>query len=120
MPFRERDGLAIFVDGLPVDVPIGDANQPAASAVGQHGPGFHQLADVVRVRIDGEHVDVDGQRERIGDGEGAIAGRDVDRAIMLELHEHGEAGGRVLGEVEPDFGLHGFRLAGGLQMQIDD
>ena len=39
-------------------------------------------------------------------------------SIVFELQQHGKQGGRLCREVKPDLCLHGFFLAGRLQMQV--
>src|SRR6185312_16857386 len=55
---RERNRAAVVVYRWPVDVPIGDADQPAAATVRKHGPGLYQLSQIVRVWIDRQQIHV--------------------------------------------------------------
>jgi hypothetical protein len=77
---RKKDGIAVAIDGLAIDVPAGNANEPLPLSVGKDGPGFQLAAEVVGVRIDAEDVDIDGKGELVLDDEIARAGRDVGGA----------------------------------------
>lgn len=118
--FGQMNGLAIAIDGLPVDVPVGDVEQGQGLAVGEIGPGFDVVAEVVGVGIDGEQVSGYGQGEAIGDLEIFGIGGDVEGVVALHLNEHGGLGGRGVGEVDADGGLEEFGLAGGLEMGVED
>ena len=47
-------------------------------SVGQSRGGLDVFSEIMRMRIDREKIDVDGQRELIGDQEIFLAGRDVE------------------------------------------
>jgi hypothetical protein len=65
--FGKRHGLAVVIDGLPVEVPLGNADEPFTRAVGQRRPGFEDLAEVVGVRIDGDDAGIERKAEIVGD-----------------------------------------------------
>src|SRR5215813_11592215 len=73
----------------------------------------------MRVRIDREHVHIERQPEIVRDGEVARARWYVERAVVLELDQHRELVGRLIGEVEADGRLDPLGLAGGLEMDIE-
>src|ERR1035437_2740867 len=43
---RQADGRGVAILALPVEIPIGDAEQGAARAIGEDGVGVHGFADV--------------------------------------------------------------------------
>ena len=49
-----------------------------------------------------------------------IARRDVDGAVMLQLHQHGKFVLRLIGEVKTDFRVYRFWLSGGPQMDVQN
>ncbi len=106
-------------DGLRVRVPFGDADQPDTGAAGQRGVAFEQASQVVRVRIDGQHVGVERKTEVVGDDEVAVTGGNVERAVMLELYQHREPVRWLVGEVQADRGLRPLGLSGGLEMRVE-
>jgi hypothetical protein len=57
---RQEDGRLKAVDGLPIDVPVADENEPLLFTVGKSGIAFKIFAKVVGVWIDSEDVDVYG------------------------------------------------------------
>ncbi len=116
----QEERMGERVHGLPGEVPVADPDQPFLRAVGQGGEALHVLADVVRVRVDGEDLGIDGQRVLVGHHEVGRTGRDVDGPVVLELEEHGEPRRRRLGEVEADDGADHFRLARRLEVQVED
>ena len=87
--FRKPNWLAVRVDPLPVDVPVRDLDQRDARAIGQGSPGFHLLAELVRVRVDGQHFDANRQRHMICHADFSRARLDIDSAVVFELHQHG-------------------------------
>ena len=62
---RHRRRVAVLV--LPVKVPVLDPDERLDAAIGKRGGGLHLGREVVRMRIDAEHFDVDRQDERIVD-----------------------------------------------------
>ena len=116
----QEQRLAVAVDRLAVDVPVLNKDERRALAVRRDGPCFELLAEIVRVRIDAQRIDGDGQAQLVFDDEVAVAGRDVECGIVLELQQHGSAGGRRVREVEADARLHGFDAAGGLEVGVED
>src|SRR5262249_32047977 len=72
----------------------------------------------MRVRIDGEHLNVDRQAQLIRDDEIARARWDVERAIVLELNEHGKLRRGFARKVQTDRRLHWLRLPDWLEMGV--
>src|ERR1019366_7588170 len=56
----QADGGSVAILALPVEIPIGNAQQGAARAIGEDGVGVHGFADVVGVGDDADGVDIDG------------------------------------------------------------
>ena len=95
----QKDRSAVAVDCLPVQVPCGNADEPAARAVGKRCESFEQSAEIVGVRVDGEHVDLERQPKIVGDYKVASARGNIQRAIVLELDEYRIRRLRLIGEV---------------------
>jgi hypothetical protein len=74
----------------------------------------------VSVRIDGQQVRVGGNSKSIRYHEVFRAGRDVELVVPLKFDHDGEAGGRLIGEIETQCGRNLTRLAGGLEMSVED
>jgi hypothetical protein len=108
------------VHGLPGEVPVADPEEPLLRAVGQGREALDVFADVVGVRVDGQHLGVDGQRELVGHDEVRRVGWNVDGPVVLELDQHGEPRGRRVREVEADGGTDHLRLARRLKVQVQD
>ena len=72
-----RLDVAVFV--LPVEVPSLDAQQRVLGPVGKNGPSFHLLSEIVRVRVDVEHLDIHRQHVAVFDHVMLFSRRDVDR-----------------------------------------
>ena len=85
---------------LPVEVPVRNANQPARRSVGQPRRALTSCPDSARA-VDAKHLDVHGQLERVRHLEGGITGRNVERAVVLQLQEHGRARRRVSVKYSP-------------------
>ena len=67
---------------------------------GQGGEALQQFAEIVRVRINGQQIRLERQPEVVGYGEIAVAGRNVQRAIVLQLHQHRKLRRRLDGEIQ--------------------
>ncbi len=85
--FRQEHRLAVIENRLPVGIPGGDAYQPLPRPVWKRGVGFEQLAEVMCVRIDGQNIGIQRQREIVGDDEIPRASGDIERLIVLELDQ---------------------------------
>ncbi len=124
-PHRDRGSagqeqrLPVAVDRLPVHVPVRDVDEPGLRTVRQRGQRLHVLAQVVGVGVDGEHVHVHGEGELVPHHEGALLRGNVEGPVVLELQEHGEAGGSLVGEVEADPRPHELGLARGPKVQVE-
>ena len=59
------------------------------------------LAEIVRVRIDGEQIHIDRKRELVRDDEMLLTGRDVELTVVFQLEQEREEGCRLVGEVQP-------------------
>ena len=116
----QRDGLRVAIDRLPVQVPVPDVDEPLPAPVRQDRLSLDVPAEVVGVRVDAEHVHRHRQLELVGHHEIRGPGRDVEGPVVLELHEHREPGGLHVGEVETDLRPHGFGLARGLEVHVQD
>ena len=98
---RDRRGVAIHV--LPAEIPVVDRDQPAracrraASRLRLHPP-----REVVRVRLDGQHLDVHRQQVAIGDD--VVARRPAGMSIVSlpRRRPTGVRVGGVVGEEEAD------------------
>ncbi len=97
--FRQKHRRTVSIDGLPVDVPLRNADEPSARSIGQRGESLQQFAKIVRMRVDGEDVHVKRQPEIVGDQEAVDPGRYIQRAIVFELDQHRAPGRRLAGEV---------------------
>ena len=117
---RKRDGSAIAVYGLAVDVPAGNANEPRLLPAGQDGPRFELAAEVMRVGIDAQDLDVDRQTQLILHNEIAIAGGNVELVIAVELQQHRMNRRWLVSEIQANLRVDDFRLAAGLQVHIED
>ena len=95
----QKQRFAVVVDCLPVGIPVGNAHQPFLRAAGQRGPGFQQLPQVMRVRVNRQNIDVHRQAKIVGDREIARAGRDVEGVIVLQFDDQREFHLRLAGEV---------------------
>ncbi len=115
---EHRRRVAVY--RLPVHIPVRNANQRFAGPVGQRSVAFEEPAQIMGVRVNCENVHVHRYREVVTDRKVAGAGRNVERAIALELHQHGKLRSRVVGEIEPDGRLDNFRFAGGLHVYVQD
>ena len=83
---REGDGIFEDVGVLHVEVPVLDAEQLAAHAVGEGGEGLEVLAEVMGVGGDLDGLDIDGERVAGGDGVVVRTGGDsidVERSMSL-------------------------------------
>ena len=77
------------IDGLPVHVPVPDVDEPFAPAVGKGRVALRLPAEVVRVGVHRQDLHVHGQGQLVGHHDVAGARGQIDRAIVLELQEHG-------------------------------
>ena len=89
-------------------------------AVGQSRGGLDVFAEIMRMRIDGQKIDIDGQRELVGYQEILLAGRNVEFDVVLELEQHGQLCRGLRREVEADARLDDFGFAGGLHVRIEN
>ena len=116
----QRQRRRQLVHGLPVQIPVGDVHEPLGGAVWPASHGAHLACDVVRVRVDRQHLHGDRKLELVGHGKAGRAGGNVERAIVLELQQHREPGRRAIGEVEPERRAHRLRLSGRPKVQVED
>ena len=79
----QLDRIAVSVNGLPVDIPVAYLDEPAPRTVGKRGPRLDLLSQVVCVRIDSQHFQIDGQDQVICNLEALRARRDIKGPIML-------------------------------------
>ena len=114
---RQRDGLLVAVLLLPVEIPALDREEPSRRAVRQCRVGLHFLPEIVRVRVNAQHVRVHGQHVGVGNGIGRVARGDVDR-LRAELHHERHVLWGDVREEEAEAGLHGVRLPLRQQMQL--
>jgi len=68
--------------------------------------------------VDGEDIHADW--EMVCHLKVAIAGRDIEGSIMLQLEEHRKQCWGLGSEIEADRGLDAFRFSLGLQMQVEN
>ena len=59
---RQEHRIAVAIDGLAIDVPVGDADEPFLLPVWQDRPTFEFVAEVVRMGINAQNLKVDGKR----------------------------------------------------------
>ncbi len=116
----KKDGAAVAIDGLAIDIPVGNADEPLLLSPGEIGPAFENVSEIMRVRIDAEGVDIDGQAEGILDDENAIVGGDVELLVGIELKQHGVLRGGLRGKVEADASGHDLGLSTGLEVHVED
>src|SRR5207247_2250716 len=79
---------------------------------------FEKSAQVMRVRIHREHIEIGRNLQLVGDREITLASRDIERAIVLQLEEHREFRSRLAAEIESDGRLYRLRLADGFQVNV--
>ena len=53
--------LAVGEDTLPIEIPVWNIDEFAAGLIGESCPGFDVFAEIVRVRVNAEQVDWDGE-----------------------------------------------------------
>ena len=116
---RQPQGLRVAIHVLPAEVPGADVDERARRAVGELRGAEHVLRAVVRVGLHGEQRRVDRQRVVVLHDVGAVARWDVD-ALRPEAEDRRRARGRPVCEVEPDRGLHRFRLPARLHVELHD
>jgi len=69
------------VDGLPIDVPVADKNEPLLFTIRKDRISFEVFAKVVGVWIDSEDVYVYGKFQMIFDYKSRVARWDIERSI---------------------------------------
>ena len=116
----QEERLGEAEDGLPVEIPARDVDESFGNGAGQAGGGEHIAAEIVGVRVKSEEMDIFGQGEGVFDDKVLVTGRNVERAIVLELQQNGKAGGGLGCEVDADRGLDGFEFAGRLKVSVED
>src|SRR5579883_2066906 len=107
----EKDGLAETIDRLAIDVPVADPDEPFLLPIGKSSVALDILTEIMRVRIDAEDVDIDGQLQLVFNNETVISGGNVECAVVLELEEHGLARRGLVGEVKAYLGINGLELS---------
>ena len=116
-PCGQRPGFREPVVVLPVEVPVLDAEQDLRGPARGRGAHLHDRGQVVGVRVERAELRGHGQGDRVGGPEVRDPGADVD--LLRAHHErHGELGGRLLREVQPDPGLHALRPPRGRQVEL--
>ncbi len=81
---------------------------------------MHVFSEVMRVRVDREEINVDGEREFVGDKKIFLTGRNVEPAIVFQLQKHGVKCCRLVRQVQPKTGLDGFLFSGRLQVNVEN
>ena len=117
---RQQNRFGIAIDGLPVQVPVRNMNQRLLRTVRQSSEGLNIFAEIMRMRIDREKINIDGKREVIGDQEIFVAGRNVKFGIILQLEQHGQLGCGMRREIKADARLNHSGFTGGLQVRIEN
>jgi hypothetical protein len=114
---RERRGVAVI--GLPVEVPVVDADERLSAATGQCRPGVDLFAEKMGVREDRQNFGVD--RQDI-----TVANR-IIRVTRWNIHRDGSeqnaewrGGGRRVGKVKADAGLNLLGFAAGAEVHLDN
>ena len=98
---RQHDRLDIAIDFLPPEIPVGNCDQPARAAVRQRCRGGHPPRQIVRVRLNRDHVNVSGKNVSIGDRVIALTRRNVNR-LAAQPQTDRRARRRIVGEIEAD------------------
>src|SRR5271165_3927707 len=98
--------LGIVEDGLPVEIPVRNADEGFRGAIGKRGGGGEFFSQIVSMRINGEEIYVDGYGERVGHQKIGYIGRNVQSEIILKLEEDGEFPGRLIGEINANAGFN--------------
>ena len=93
-------------------------DQLLARAVWKYRVTFQYMAQIVGVRVDGERIRIQRQRESIGDDEIRIARRNIQRAVVFQLNQNRRVFRRFIGEVKSDGRLHFLRLAHGHHVRV--
>ena len=118
------DGLGKGIAVLPGEVPVGDVNERDLFAVGQHGPAFERLADVVGVRTRRVEINRRRQREFLADSKFRFAGRYVNVRAFAErrrkLDRYALTGRGLVGEVNGYGGYVGFDLSRRVVVRLED
>ena len=117
---RQEDRLATWIHRLPVGIPVRNPDQRAARAAGKGRVTLQQVTQVVRVGIDRQQVHIERQPEIVADYEVAGPGRNAECAIVFKLNQYREFRLRLAGEVQSNRGLYQFRLAGRLQVNVQN
>ena len=105
---------------LPVQVPVGNADQPLLRAVRQRGVAFDHLRQVMRVRINRQDVEVHRRAIFVGDQKVRFPRRNVQRAVVLQLDQHRETALRLVREVHPDHRIDRLLFSRRLQVNVED
>jgi hypothetical protein len=116
---RQRDRIRVAVDVLPPEVPVVDVDEQAGAGIRQRCGRSHGAPEVVRVRLNREHVYVDRQTVAVGNGIRPVPGFDVDR-LTAQANSDRRSRWRLIGEEQPDAHLDRFRFAGRLHVELDD
>src|ERR1700733_400769 len=116
----QKDGRLKAVDGLAIDVPVANENEPFLFTIGKDGITFELFAKVVSMWIDSEDVYVYRKFEMIFDDKGRVARGDIEGSVVLKLQKHGVRCGRFVGKIETDGGLHSLGFAGRFQVHVED
>ena len=111
----QRRGVLVLI--LPGELPLRNIDQPGPFAVGQRRPGGDLGGEVVRVRIDGEDVDVNRERVLILDHVATLPRRDID-ILAAEPHDEGAPGRGGVVEVQPHAGPERLWRAGRQQVEL--
>src|SRR4030095_17142244 len=102
LPCGQKDRLYIPVDGLPVDVPISDPDQPLLCAVGKPRKSLKVFTQIVSVWVNSQDVHVDRQLEFVCYGEVLASGWNVERPVSLELRYNWKSTRRLCGTIKSE------------------
>ena len=83
---------------------------------GEHGPSIDLFAEVVGVRVNGQHIHGDRKVQVVGHYELRRAWRNIQRSVVLQLQQHRKSLGGPVREIESNCHVHSFWFSGGLQM----
>src|ERR1700685_2829689 len=97
-----------------------NVDQLFSGTIWQSGPRLNVFSQVVRVRIDRQQVDIDGQNKVGGDGKVALPSRNVKLSVILELQEHREFGRGMRSEIKSDSRLNDLGFPRGLHGRVQD
>ena len=97
----QHQGRDVAIDVLPFQVPILDVDQRLRGSVRERGDPHDLPRPVMRVRLDGLHLHVNGQHERIRDDVILLSGGDVD-VLPAQPQGSGRSLRRIVCEVQAD------------------